>query len=133
MAICAKCRGVLNFVIAGRTVKLQSDGDVTVLVSRQARTATYDGEFTVEERNPEIIASVVVPNDIYVSAIQEMCNVPLILELCDGRTFSTEHASNVSQDPFDTKTGLQPVDFIMDEITELLPIAGASSGWAAAA
>jgi len=106
---------------------------VTVLVSRQARTATYDGEFTVEERNPEIVASLLVPSDVYVSAIQELCNVPLVLELCDGRTFSTEHASNVSTDPFDTKTGLQPVDFIMDEITEMLPIAGASSGWAAAA
>lgn len=133
MALCIQCRGVLNFVIAGRTVKLQADGDVTLLVSRQMRTATYNGEFTMEERNPTITAALLVPSDVYVSAIQELCNVPLILELCDGRTFATDHASNVSQDPFDAKTGLQPVEFIMDEITELLPIAGSSSGFAAAA
>jgi hypothetical protein len=133
MAICIKCRGVLNLVIGGRSMKLQSDGDVTVLASRQNRTATYDGEFTLEWRNPEIVASLLVPSDLYVTALQELCNVPLVLELCDGRTFSTDSASNVSQDPFDAKTGLQPVDFIMDEITELLPIAGSSSGLTAGA
>jgi hypothetical protein len=131
MAICIKCKGVLNFVVGGRSIKLQSDGDVTVLVSKQNRTATYDGEFTLEERNPEIIASFVVPADTYVRALQELCNVPIVLELCDGRTFSSEHASNVSQDPYDAKTNLQPVDLIMDEITELLPTADASIGLAA--
>lgn len=123
MAICIKCKGTLNFVIAGRSIRLQSDGDVTVLVSNQKRTATYDGEFTLEDRNPEIKASLVVPNDMYVRYIQELCNVPVVVELCDGRTFSSDHASNVSEDPYDTKKNLQPIDLICDVITELLPVA----------
>lgn len=131
--ICIKCKGVLNFVISGRTIKLQSDGDVTVLVSKQNRTAAYDGEFTLEERNPTISAVLVVPNDVYVRYIQELCNVPVVLELCDGRVFSSDHASNVSQDPYDPKKNLQPINLIMDEITELLPVAGSSSGLSAAA
>lgn len=131
--ICIKCKGVLNFIVAGRTIKLQSDGECTVLVSKQKRTGTYDGEFTMEERNPEIKATFVVPNDVYVRYIQELCNVPIVLELCDGRTFSSDHASNVSEDPYDTKKNLQPIDLIMDEITELLPVAGSSSGLTAQA
>jgi hypothetical protein len=132
MAICIKCKGVLNFVVAGRTIKLQSDGDVTVLVSNQRRTETYDGEFTMEERNPKIIASLVVPNDTYVRYLQELCNVPVVLELCDGRTFSTDDASNISEDPYDAKTNLQPIELIMSAITELLPVAGSSITAAAA-
>ena len=131
MSICVKCRGVLNFVVQGRAIKLQSDGDVTVLASKQDRTAVYNGEFTLEERNPSITASFVVPSDVYVRAVQELCNIPIVLELCDGRTFSSDHACNVSQDGFDAKTGLQPVELIMDEITELLPVAGGASGLAA--
>jgi len=128
MSICVKCRGVLNFVVQGRAIKLQSDGDVTVLASNQNRTATYQGEFTLEERNPTITASFVIPSDVYVRAVQELCNVPIVLELCNGRTFSSDHASNVSQDAYDAKTNLQPVELIMDEITELLPVAGSASG-----
>jgi|GEM_PF-2442692 len=131
MAICVKCKGALNFMVQGRAIKLQSDGDVTVLVSKYNRTATYDGEFTQEERNPSITASLVVPSDVYVRALQELCNVPIVLELCDGRTFSSDHASNVSQDPYDTKTNLQPIELIMDEITELLPVAGGAAGLSA--
>lgn len=132
MAICIKCKGVLNFVVAGRTIKLQSDGDVEVLVSKQKRTETYDGEFTMEDRNPKITAILVVPNDTYVRYIQELCNVPIVLELCDGRTFSSDHASNISEDPYDPKKNLQPVELIMDEIVELLPVAGSSITAAAA-
>ena len=131
MAICVRCKGVLNFMVQGRAIKLQSDGDVAVLVSRYNRTATYQGEFTLEERNPSITASFVVPSDVYVRAIQELCNVPIVLELCDGRTFSSDHASNVSQDGYDPKTNLQPVELIMDEITELLPVAGGAAGLSA--
>lgn len=133
MAICIKCKGVLNFVVQGRSIKLQSDGDVTVLVSKQNRTEAHDGEFTLEERNPKIEATFVVPNDVYVRAIQELCNVPIVLELCDGRTFSAEHASNISQEAYDAKTNLQTVELIMDEITELLPVAGSMSGLGVAA
>jgi len=131
MALCVKCKGVLNLVVQGRTIKLQSDGDVTVLASKQDRTATYDGEFTLEDRNPSITASFVVPSDVYVRAVQELCNVPIVLELCDGRTFSSDHASNVSQDGYDAKANTQAVELIMDEITELLPVAGGASGLAA--
>lgn len=126
MALCIKCKGALNFVVAGRSIKLQSDGDVTVLVSNQRRTPTYDGEFTMEDRNPEIRATFVVPNDMYVRYLQELCNVPIVLELCDGRTFSAEDASNVSEDPYDTKKNLQPVLLIMTVITELLPVQAAA-------
>jgi len=131
MALCVRCKGVLNFIVQGRAIKLQSDGDVTILASRQNRTATYQGEFTLEERNPSITASFVVPSDVYVRAVQELCNIPIVLELCDGRTFSSDHASNVSQDGYDAKTNLQPVELIMDEITELLPVAGGAAGLAA--
>jgi len=121
MATCIKCKGVLNFVVSGRTIRLQSDGDVTVLVSNQNRTETYDGEFTMEDRNPKIIATVVVPIDLYVRYFQELCNVPVVLELCDGRTFSAEGMSNISQDPYDAKNNTQPMELITDEIVELLP------------
>jgi hypothetical protein len=121
MATCIKCKGALNFIIEGRSIRLQSDGDVTVLVSTQKRTEAYDGEFTMEDRNAKIIATVVVPVDLYVRYFQMLCNVPLVLELCDGRTFSTEHASNISDNPYDAKKNLQPLELITDEITELLP------------
>ena len=123
MAICTKCKGVLNFIMQGRSIKLQSDGDVTVLVSKQKRTETYDGEFTMEDRNPKINATVVVPIDVYVRYFQEICNVPVVLELCDGRTFSSDHVSNISDRPYDAKKNLQPLELITDEITELLPVA----------
>src|SRR5262245_15069663 len=123
MAICIKCKGVLNFVVSGRAIRLQSDGDITVLVSTQKRTEAYDGEFTMEDRNARITATVVVPVDLYVRYFQELCNVPVVLELCDGRTFSTDHASNISDNPYDAKKNLQPLELIADEITELLPVA----------
>lgn len=121
MDSCPKCKGVLNFVIDGRTIRLQSDGDVTVLVSNQRRTETYDGEFTMEERNPKITATLVVPLDIYVTYFQELCDISVVVELCDGRTFSSEHASNVSDNPYDAKKNLQPIELICDNIVELLP------------
>jgi len=130
MAICVRCKGVLNCMVQGRAIKLQSDGDVTVLVSNENRTATYNGEYTREERNPSITASFVVPSDVYVKAVQELCNIPIVLELCDGRTFSSDNATNVSQDGYDAKTNLQPVELIMETITELLPVAGGASGLA---
>src|SRR5262245_48255216 len=120
---CPKCKGVLNFVIDDRTIRLQSDGDVTVLVSRQRRTETYDGEFTMEERNPKITATLVVPLDLKVTWIQEYCDLPVVVQLCDGRTFSTAHASNVSDNPYDAKKNLQPIELICDVIEELLPMA----------
>src|SRR5262245_49035298 len=123
MAICAKCKGVLNLVVEGRNIRLQSDGDVTVLVSTQKRTEAYDGEFTIETRNAKITATVVIPVELYVQHFQDLCNVPVVLELCDGRTFSTDHASNVSDSPYDAKKNLQPLELIADAITELLPIA----------
>ncbi len=123
MATCIKCKGVLNFQVAGASVKLQSDGDVQVLVSNQKRTATYDGEFTEEDRNPSIKCTLVVPVTWYVRYVQELCDQAVVLELCDGRTFSTSHASNVSDDPYDAKKNLQPIELICDAITELLPVA----------
>jgi len=126
MAFCIKCKGVLNFVINGRTMRLQSDGDVTVLVSDQNRSEAHYGEFTMEKRNPKVNATLLVPVDMYVRQIQELCDVAMVVELCDGRTFSTEHASNISQDTYDTKTNLQAVEMIMDEMTELLPLQAAA-------
>jgi len=123
MAICIKCKGVLNFTIQGRSIRLQSDGDVTVVVTNQRRTEAYDGEWTLEDRNPTIEATVVVPVDMYVRYFQEICNVPLVLELCDGRTFSTEHASNIAEDAYDAKKNIQKLTLITDEIIELLPLA----------
>lgn len=126
MAYCIKCKGVLNFVVNGRTMRLQSDGDVTILVSRQNRSEAHWGEFTMEERNPKVVATLLVPIDMYVSQIQELCDVAMVVELCDGRAFSTDHASNISQDPYDAKTNLQPVEMICDVITELLPMQAAA-------
>ena len=126
MAYCIKCKGVLNFVINGRTMRLQSDGDVTILVSEQNRSEAHDGEFTMEKRNPKVTATLLVPIDMYVRQIQELCDVAMVVELCDGRTFSTEHASNISQEPYDPKTNLQPIEMIMDVITELLPLQAAA-------
>lgn len=126
MAYCLKCKGVLNFVLSGRTMRLQSDGDVTILVSDQNRSEAHFGEFTMERRNPKVTASLLVPVDMYVAQIQELCDVPMVVELCDGRTFSTEHASNVSQDEYDAKTNIQNVEMICDVITELLPIQAAA-------
>src|SRR5262249_20419898 len=126
MAYCIKCKGVLNFVLSGRTMRLQSDGDVTILVSEQNRSEAHDGEFTMEKRNPKVTATLLVPIDMYVRTIQELCDVPMVVELCDGRTFSTEHASNISQEPYDPKTNLQPIEMIMDVITELLPLQAAA-------
>lgn len=124
MERCPRCKGVFNFVLRGRVLRLQSDGDVTVLVSNQRRTETYDGEFTMEERNPKITATVVVPLDQYVGTdLEELCDVAVVLELCDGRVFSSEHASNVSDNPYDAKRNLQPLELICDSIVEMLPAA----------
>ena len=121
MATCIKCKGVLNFVLRGQSIRLQSDGDVTVLVSTQKRTEAYNGEFTIEDRNAKITATLVVPNELYVNDIQTLCDVPVVLELCDGRTFSSDHTSNISDNPYDAKKNLQPIELITDDITELLP------------
>lgn len=121
MAICIKCKGVLNFTIQGRAIRLQSDGEVTVLVSNQKRSEAYDGEWTLEDRNPHVEATVVVPIDMYVRYFQEICNVPLVVELCDGRVFSTEHASQIAEDGYDAKKNTQKLTLITDEIIELLP------------
>src|SRR5262245_59519933 len=121
MASCIKCKGVLNFVIQGRTIRLQADGEVNILISTQKRTETYDGEFTLEDRNAKITATVVVPVDMYVRFFQELCNVPVVVELCDGRSFSGEHVSNVSEEGYDAKKNLQPLVLIADELVELLP------------
>jgi hypothetical protein len=118
---CPKCKGVVHFVIQGVPLKLQSDGDVTILASRQRRTETYDGEFTMEERNPKITCTLVVPMNVKVSQIQDLCDVPVVVELCDGRAFSTDHASNVSDNPYDAKKNLQPIELICDRISEMLP------------
>lgn len=126
MANCIKCKGVLNFILRGQSIKLQSDGEVTVLVSTQKRTEAYNGEFTIEERNAKITCSLVVPDQLYVRDIQTLCDVPVVLELCDGRTFSTDHASNISDNPYDAKKNLQPIELITDSITELLPQAVAA-------
>jgi hypothetical protein len=123
---CIKCKGVLNFIVRGRSIKLQSDGDVTVLVCDQKRTEAYDGEFTMEDRNPKINVTLVVPSDMYVRDLQCLCDAPVVVELCDGRTFSTDHASNISDNPYDTKKNLQPLELICDVITELLPVAVAA-------
>jgi len=123
---CPKCKGVLNFVVNGRTIRLQSDGDVTILASEQHRTELDGGEFTVESRSPKITATVVVPIDLYVNYFQSLCDAALVVELCDGRTFSTEHASQVSDNPYDTKKNLQPMELICDGLTELLPRATAA-------
>src|SRR5215468_9144424 len=93
---CIKCKGLLNFIIGGRSIRLQSDGDITIWPTNQKRTELYEGEFTLEERNPRIEVTVVVPVDMYVRDIEELCNVPVVVELCDGRTFSSDHASNIS-------------------------------------
>lgn len=122
MAFCAKAKGVLNLVLNGQSLRLQSDGEVTILASLQNRTPTYDGEFTIEDRNPQIVASVVVPNSMYVTNLQEICNVPVIVELADGRTFSMTDASNVSQDPYDAKNNTQPLLLIGSAIEEILPV-----------
>lgn len=118
---CAKCKGLLNFWLRGRTIRVQSDGDITVLVSRMRRTEAYDGEFTQEERNPKITATIVVPITERVTDLQELCDVPVQVELCDGRTFSTEHASQVSDSPYDAKRNLQPIELICDRIQEQAP------------
>lgn len=119
--VCAKCKGLLTLWIDDRAIRVQADGDVTVLVSRMRRTETYDGEFTQEERNPTVTATLVVPVDMEVRALQELCDVPIGVELCDGRMFAAEGASNVSDAPYDAKRNLQPIQLIMSEITEMLP------------
>lgn len=118
---CPKCKGVLNFLINGRTVKLQSDGDVTILMSTQRRTETYDGEFTVEERNPKVTATLVVPLDMEVREIQEYCALPVQIALCDGRVFAGDVASNISDSPYDAKKNLQPIELIFETLIEALP------------
>lgn len=128
MATCARCRGVLNVVIQGRSFALQSDGDVTVYASNFTREEVTDGnaDFTMSDYNPRIIVTVQVPDDMYVRDLQELCGVPIVVELCNGRTFSAEEASNINTDPFDAKTGYLSLELIAPEIVELLPQAVAA-------
>ena len=123
MAICIKAKGSLNLVVCGQNMKLPADGDITIIVSSELRTALTQGEFTVAERNPTITATVVVPADRYVRDLQELCNCPVIVELADGRIFSAEGASNVSQDPYTANTNSQPLELICESMVELLPVA----------
>ena len=104
MALCSRGRGTLNFLINGSSVKLAADGDITVITTDQARTALSNGEFTIEDRSPSIAATVLVPNNMYVQDLQELCDAAVVVEMYDGRTFSTTSASNVGQDGFNAKT-----------------------------
>lgn len=125
MALCSRGRGTLNFLINGASVKLAADGDITVITTDQARTALSNGEFTIEDRSPSIAATVLVPNNMYVQDLQELCDAAVVVEMYDGRTFSTTSASNVGQDGFNAKTNSQPLELTCETITELLPIAAA--------
>lgn len=125
MALCSRGRGTLNFLINGQSIKLTADGDITVILSDQARTALSSGEFTVEDRSPSIAATVLVPNGLYVRDIQDLCDAAVVVEMTDGRTFSTTSASNVSQDGYNVKTNAQPLELTCESITELLPLAAA--------
>lgn len=125
MALCSRGRGTLNFLINGSSVKLAADGDITVITTDQARTALSNGEFTIEDRSPSIAATVLVPNNMYVQDLQELCDAAVVVEMYDGRTFSTTSASNVGQDGFNAKTNSQPLELTCESITELLPIAAA--------
>lgn len=123
MALCSKGRGTLNFLIRGQSIKLAADGDITVITSDQSRTALSNGEFTIEDRSPSIAATVLVPNTMYVNDLQELCDAPVVVEMFDGRTFSTTSASNVSQEGYNPKTNQQPLELTAETITELLPAA----------
>ena len=66
-----------------------------------------------------------VPNGTYVNDLQELCDAAVVVEMFDGRTFSTTSASNVSQEGYNPKTNQQPLELTAQSITELLPIAAA--------
>lgn len=125
MALCSRGRGTLNFLINGQSVKLTADGDITVILSDEMRTALSNGEFTIEDRSPGIQATVLVPNSLYIRDLQDLCDASVVVEMTDGRTFSTTSASNVSQDGYNVKTNAQPLDLTCEVITELLPVAAA--------
>lgn len=125
MALCSRGRGNLNFLLNGVSVKLTADSDITVIMSDETRTALSSGEFTIEDRSPSITATVLVPNNMYVLYLQELCDASVVVEMTDGRTFSTTSASNVGTDGYDVKTNAQPLELTCAQITELLPIAAA--------
>lgn len=125
MALCSRGRGTLNFLINGQSVKLTADSDITIVLSDQTRTSLSNGEFTIEDRSPGITATVLVPNSMYVRPLQELCDAAVVVEMTDGRTFSTTSASNVGQDGYDVKTNAQPLELICEDITELLPVQAA--------
>lgn len=125
MALCSRGRGTLNFLLNGQSVKLAADADITVITTDESRTALSNGEFTIEDRSPSIQATVLVPNSMYVRDLQELCDASVVVEMYDGRTFSTTSASNVSQDGYNAKTNQQPLELTCEAITELLPVAAA--------
>lgn len=59
---------------------------------------------------------------------KDLCNVPVVVELGDGRIFWAEGATNVNHDPYDAKNNTQPLELICESIVELLPVAAQGDG-----
>lgn len=119
MALCAKAKGLLNLIIDGVSIKIDADSDLEIYTSQQSREGQSNGEFTVSEKSPMISGTIRVPKQQLIRSIQELCNVPVTVELYDGRVFHMRDASNVSTDNFNAKNNTLPIELIgsfMEEI-----------------
>lgn len=120
MAVCAKGRGIANFTVNGISYRLESDSDVEVSPSTQAREEMENGEFTITLKSAFITGTFRVPTNQPVKPLQELCGVSITLELFDGRVFYIRSASNVSDEAFDAKKGTLPMRFIGDFMEEVV-------------
>lgn len=119
MAICAKGRGVANFAVSGIAYRLESDGDVEISPTTQAREEMDNGEFTVTTKSPYITGTFRVPSGQPIKTLQELCGVPVTVELFEGRVFYLRSASNVSDEAYDAKKGTLPMRFIGEFMEEV--------------
>lgn len=119
MAVCAKGRGVANFTLDGISYRLESDSDVEVSATTQAREEMEYGEFTITVKSPYITGTFRVPGTQPLKPLQELCGVAITLELYDGRVFYMRSAANVSDEAFDAKKSTLPMRFIGDFMEEV--------------
>lgn len=118
MALCEKARGVVNVLVNGISLKLESDSELTIQPSNQLREEKSCGEFSVNERSVYIEGTFKVPSTLNIKEILELCGVPVTAEMYDGRVFHIRSAAQVSEEGYNAKEGTISLRFSGDFMEE---------------
>lgn len=105
MAYCLKARGVVNVLVDGVSIKLETDSDLIIQPSTQMREEKSCGEFSISERSAYIEGTFKVPPGLNIKQVAESCGVQVTAEMYDGRVFHMASAAQVGEGGYNAKEG----------------------------